>query len=57
MEATKRTQRRLAIVLVALAALSAGLAAWSKPAGAFAFIGVAARGARAATAERHVKLP
>ncbi|HWU87728.1 MAG TPA: hypothetical protein VN253_10660 [Kofleriaceae bacterium] len=41
-EATKQTQRRLAIVLIALIPLSAGLAAWSKPVGVFAFIGVGA---------------
>jgi hypothetical protein len=46
-EATMKTQRRLAILLVLLVArvaLSVGLAAWSKPVGTFAFIGVAALG-------------
>lgn len=39
---TKRTQRRLAIALVPLAALTAGLLLWNKPVGTISVIGVVA---------------
>jgi hypothetical protein len=41
---SQRTQRRLAVVVVALVAVSAGLVAWRKPVGTFALLVTAAIG-------------